>query len=98
MRKIENKLPDLTENELRLIRKYTKSIINQMMHDPIVRIKEMAAQRGSKEALHLFAEIFALEDHLHKEEDIDPVRRLAENLDPKSVNKPVYAEELPVKG
>src|SRR5690606_38821178 len=45
MRKIENKLPDLTENELRLIRKYTKSIINQMMHDPIVRIKEMAAQR-----------------------------------------------------
>ena len=52
MRKIENKLPDLTENELRLIRKYTKSIVNQMMHDPIVRIKEMAAQRGSKEAFH----------------------------------------------
>ena len=36
MRKIENKLPDLTENELRLIRKYTKSIINQMMHDPLL--------------------------------------------------------------
>jgi len=98
MRKIENKLPDLNDTERRLIRKYTKSIINQMMHDPIVRIKEMAAERGAKEALQLFAEIFALEDHLHDQEEAKQVSRLAENLDAKNSRGQVYVEELPLKG
>ncbi|WP_188622598.1 glutamyl-tRNA reductase [Caldalkalibacillus thermarum] len=81
MRRIENKLPDLTEEELRVIRKHTKSIINQMMHDPIVRLKEMAAEADAKRSLELFTKIFALEDELEEQEKIEQARKLAENLD-----------------
>ncbi|HJV44513.1 MAG TPA: glutamyl-tRNA reductase [Bacillota bacterium] len=66
IRNIENKLPELTENELRIIRKYSKTIVNQMLHDPLVRMKEMAAQSDGEEALELFVKIFALEEEIAK--------------------------------
>ncbi|NGQ94349.1 glutamyl-tRNA reductase [Brevibacillus sp. SYP-B805] len=62
MRKIENKLPNLTERELHVIRKHTKGIINQLLHDPVVRLKELAAGKSGEEVLELFATIFALEE------------------------------------
>ncbi|WP_019533455.1 glutamyl-tRNA reductase [Paenibacillus ginsengihumi] len=58
------KLPDLDERELKVIRKLTKSIVNQMLRDPIIRIKEMAAGRHGDEALEIFTKIFALEEQL----------------------------------
>ncbi|WCK53670.1 glutamyl-tRNA reductase [Aneurinibacillus sp. Ricciae_BoGa-3] len=64
MRNIQNKCADLTEKEIRMINKQTRSLINQIMHDPIVRIKEMAGQPGSEEALNMFIKLFALEDML----------------------------------
>jgi glutamyl-tRNA reductase len=64
MRNIQNKCADLTEKEVRMINKQTRSLINQIMHDPIVRIKEMAGQPGSEEALNMFIKLFALEDML----------------------------------
>lgn len=64
VRNIENKLPHLTEKELRIIRKYSKTIVNQMLHDPLVRMKEMAAQSNGDEANELFVKIFALEEEL----------------------------------
>lgn len=67
MRKIENKLPNLTERELHIIRKHTKGIINQLLHDPVVRLKELAAEKSGDEVLELFSTIFALEDILEKE-------------------------------
>ncbi|MCG7410186.1 glutamyl-tRNA reductase [Paenibacillus sp. ACRRX] len=57
-----NKLPDLSEKEAIIIRRLTKSMLNQMMHDPILQIKELAANRNGDEALHYFSELFALED------------------------------------
>lgn len=82
-RNIENKCPDLTEKELRMINKQTKSLINQILHDPIVRIKEMAGQPRSDEALKMFIQLFALEDQLEEatsydgvvEESYIPIRR-----------------------
>ena len=62
MTSLMNKLPDLTERERKVIRKLTKSIVNQMMHDPILRIKEMAGDKRAKEAMDLFVKLFALED------------------------------------
>jgi len=62
LRSLTNKLPDLTEHELKVIRKLTKSIVNQMMHDPILRIKEMAGDKKAREAMDLFVKLFALED------------------------------------
>ncbi|CAM3318027.1 glutamyl-tRNA reductase [Paenibacillus lupini] len=61
---LTNKLPDLEEHELKVIRKLTKSIVNQMLQDPILRIKEMAGDKHSEEAMDMFVKLFALEDEL----------------------------------
>lgn len=59
-----NKLPELDERQRKVIRRLTKSILNQMMHDPINRIKELAGEKQGAEALEMFTQIFALEKHL----------------------------------
>ncbi|RNB90529.1 glutamyl-tRNA reductase [Brevibacillus fluminis] len=66
MDKIENKLPNLTERELHIIRKHTKGIINQILHDPVVRLKELAVQKSGDDVLEIFSSIFALEDILER--------------------------------
>lgn len=63
-----NKLPELDERQRTVIRRLTKSIVNQMMHDPIHRIKEMVTDKQGADVLDLFTQIFALEDHLHESE------------------------------
>ncbi|MWV46741.1 glutamyl-tRNA reductase [Paenibacillus sp. HJL G12] len=60
-----NKLPELDEHQRKVIRRLTKSIVNQMMHDPINRIKEMTAGKNGNEALDYFTQIFALEEDLN---------------------------------
>lgn len=55
-----NRLPNLNEQERKLIRKLTKSMMNQLLRDPIVKVKEMSAGRDGKQALQMFEEIFAL--------------------------------------
>lgn len=59
-----NKLPELDERQRKVIRRLTKSIVNQMMHDPINRIKELAGEEKGAEALDWFTQIFALEEHI----------------------------------
>lgn len=68
MRKIENKLPELTEREIHIIRKTTKGIVNQLMHDPVVRLKEMAASKKGDDVLDIFTTMFALEEILERTE------------------------------
>jgi glutamyl-tRNA reductase len=81
LRNIQNKCPDLTDREVRMINKQTRSLINQIMHDPIVRLKELAGQPGADETLDMFVTLFALENSLdmtqeeeRKEESYIPVR------------------------
>ena len=62
MDSLMKKLPDLGERELKVIRKLTKSIVNQMTHDPILRIKEMAGDKRAAEAMDMFVKLFALEE------------------------------------
>ncbi|OEH84195.1 glutamyl-tRNA reductase [Desulfuribacillus stibiiarsenatis] len=62
MESLFNKLPDLTEREKKVIRKHTKSVINQILKHPITQAKEMAANKDSKEQLEMIATIFGLED------------------------------------
>ncbi|MGG4218938.1 glutamyl-tRNA reductase [Paenibacillus jamilae] len=59
-----NKLPEMDERQRKVISRLTKSMLNQMMHDPINRVKEMAVQKQGNEALDMFSHIFALEDRL----------------------------------
>ncbi|MCD1258156.1 glutamyl-tRNA reductase [Paenibacillus athensensis] len=60
------KLPELDEREIKVIRKLTKSMLNQMMRDPILRVKEMAVERHGDEALEMFTKLFALEAELEE--------------------------------
>ncbi|MFA8439454.1 glutamyl-tRNA reductase [Pueribacillus sp. YX66] len=69
MSSIERKLPDLTERELKVIRKHTKSIINQMLRDPILGLKESATEPEAKQVMETFIKIFAIEEEVAREKD-----------------------------
>ena len=61
MESLERKIPNLSDRERKVISKHTKSIINQLLKDPILVAKEIAAEEGAYEKLALFAKIFDLE-------------------------------------
>lgn len=68
------KLPHLDERDRKVIGKLTKSIMNQMMRDPILRIKEMSAEQNGDEALNYFIRFFGLEEQLKPDsEDLDSI-------------------------
>jgi len=64
MESIENKMPELTEREKKILNKHTKSIINQLLKQPILQAKELAMDPQSKEKLDLFQQIFGIEDEV----------------------------------
>ncbi|MFP7333654.1 glutamyl-tRNA reductase [Shouchella clausii] len=61
MESIERKLPHLSERDIKVLNKHTKSIVNQLLRDPLTRVKELAAEPDAKHSLELFKTIFALE-------------------------------------
>ncbi|KGR88439.1 MULTISPECIES: glutamyl-tRNA reductase [Lysinibacillus] len=67
MTSIENKMPDLTERERKILSKHTKSIINQLLKEPILQAKEMANSPKANEQLRLFQQIFGIEDAVEAE-------------------------------
>src|SRR5690606_12513789 len=64
MASIENKMPDLTDREKKILNKDTKSIINQLLKEPILQAKEMAGSPKSREQLELFQQISGIEDEV----------------------------------
>ncbi|MGF9857040.1 glutamyl-tRNA reductase [Priestia endophytica] len=71
MKSIERKLPNLTERERKVLNKHTKSIINQLLKDPILSAKELAGQKGAEESLQLFMKIFDIEHMVRDERTIE---------------------------
>jgi glutamyl-tRNA reductase len=71
MESIERKLPDLSDREKKILSKHTKSIVNQLLRDPVTRAKEIAGQPGAEEQLKLFTEIFALEEYMDKQRQME---------------------------
>ncbi|MCP3025523.1 glutamyl-tRNA reductase [Halobacillus sp. A5] len=67
MESIERKMPELSEREKKVLRKHTKSIINQMLKDPILQAKELSAKPEAEESLRLFTQIFGIEEEVEKE-------------------------------
>lgn len=78
MDSLMKKLPELDERERKVIYKLTKSIVNQMLRDPIIRIKEMAAERNGDEALDYFTQIFALEQQIAEQKRAEEVQQQLE--------------------
>jgi glutamyl-tRNA reductase len=62
MESIERKMPNLTERERKVLRKHTKSIVNQLLKDPIMKVKELSSESNADEALDLFMKIFNIEE------------------------------------
>lgn len=68
MSSIENKMPDLTDREKKILNKHTKSIINQLLKQPILQAKELAMDPQSQEKLELFQQIFGIEEEVAEEQ------------------------------
>jgi len=64
---IQRKIPDLTEREQKVISKHTKSIINQLLKEPIIQAKEMAGKKNKEELLSLFVDVFGIDENVKKE-------------------------------
>ncbi|MDX8046584.1 glutamyl-tRNA reductase [Gracilibacillus sp. S3-1-1] len=67
MKSIERKIPNLTERERKVLNKHTKSIVNQLLKQPILQAKELAGQENKEQALSLFMQIFNIEDQVKEE-------------------------------
>ncbi len=67
MASIENKMPNLTERERKILNKHTKSIINQLLKEPILQAKELANSPKAHEELQLFQQIFGIEEAVQGE-------------------------------
>jgi glutamyl-tRNA reductase len=59
---LERKLPNLSDRDIKVLNKHTKSIINQLLKDPILQAKELAARPDADQALDLFMKIFNIEE------------------------------------
>ena len=67
MLSIENKMPNLTERERKILNKHTKSIINQLLKDPILQAKELANSPKANQQLQIFQQIFGIEEDVLEE-------------------------------
>ncbi|MCS4485654.1 glutamyl-tRNA reductase [Staphylococcus americanisciuri] len=77
MTSINRKLPHLSERERKVISKHTKSIINQMLKQPIKQAKEISDDHHAAAKLQLFQEIFDLDvDVNYRQEAVEHKKRI----------------------
>lgn len=93
MLSIENKMPDLTDRERKILNKHTKSIINQLLKDPILQVKELSTSKDSAEQLQLFQQIFGIEDDV-QQEIVDQAKNAKINLKQSIVQSQQLKEKL----
>ncbi|MCQ6273498.1 glutamyl-tRNA reductase [Bacillus sp. V3B] len=70
MSSLERKLSHLSERDMKVLNKHTKSIINQMLKDPILQAKELAGSKDADEALALFMKIFNIEGLVTEQQEV----------------------------
>jgi glutamyl-tRNA reductase len=87
MDSLQRKLPHLSERDIKVLNKHTKSIINQMLRDPILYAKELADEPNTKEALNNFVKIFCLEELV--EEQFGEATEQAQKTNKVSVLHPI---------
>lgn len=64
MESLERKLSSLSEREKKLIRKHMKSIVNQLLRDPITALKEIPEEENPEMMLDYMTKAFGLEDEI----------------------------------
>ncbi|AZU63528.1 glutamyl-tRNA reductase [Neobacillus mesonae] len=68
MESLERKLPNLSDRDKKVLSKHTKSIINQMLKDPILQAKELAARPDREQAMDFFMKIFNIEELVNEQQ------------------------------
>lgn len=58
---LQCKLPDLSDREVKIIRKHMKSIVNQALRTPIREIKELSTEENAAYDIALFKRIFGIQ-------------------------------------
>ncbi|WP_411841925.1 glutamyl-tRNA reductase [Salinicoccus sp. HZC-1] len=61
---VERKMPEMTDRERTIVSKHMKSIINQMLKDPIIYTKEIAGNRKADARLEEIQQLFGIEDEV----------------------------------
>lgn len=93
MASIENKMPNLSERERKVLNKHTKSIINQLLKEPILQVKELSTSKQSAQQLQLFQQIFGIEEAVQNEVSVQ-AEKAKNNLKQNIVASPNLKEEL----
>ncbi|SDN58028.1 glutamyl-tRNA reductase [Alkalicoccus daliensis] len=68
MESLERKLSSLSDREKKLIRKHMKSIVNQLLRDPITALKEIPEEESPELMLDYMTKAFGLEEHVQEGE------------------------------
>ncbi|ANU19172.1 glutamyl-tRNA reductase [Planococcus plakortidis] len=97
MESIENKMPDLTAREKKILNKHTKSIINQLLKEPILQAKEMGTAKKSREQLELFMQIFGIEEEVEEQREKQALaaRQKAERVRLEKQQESLQGQESP---
>ena len=72
---LERKLPDMSERERTVISKHMKSIINQMLRDPIIFTKEIAGDKKRDEKLEDIMKMFHIEEEVEAAREVSNVKQ-----------------------
>ncbi len=67
---LERKLPDMSDRERTVISKHMKSIINQMLRDPIIFTKEIAGDKKREEKLEDIMAMFHIEEEVEAQREV----------------------------
>ncbi|MFB5662896.1 glutamyl-tRNA reductase [Alteribacillus sp. HJP-4] len=104
MESLERKLPELSDRDKKILSKHTKSIVNQMLRDPITRAKELAAEPDAEESLAMFTDIFALDEEVELAKEAEEKQARAEEAEKewsrrkqRSIMPYAYAKDVKVR-
>ncbi len=79
MDSIDRKMPNLSERDRKVISKHMKSIINQILKDPILQAKEVSGSENRAEELQFFQEIFNITNEVESIKNNEPEVRRSKN-------------------
>lgn len=71
MESLRRKLPHLSERDFSLIHKHAMSIVNQLLREPILQMKEQAIAGGETRNVDEFAQLFGVQEALRSAPPVD---------------------------
>ncbi|WP_158212449.1 glutamyl-tRNA reductase [Natranaerobius trueperi] len=81
LQNFQTKLSNLSDKEKQVIDKLTKRIINQLLKEPVLNIKELAAKEKSDVVEVTLAQLFNLEEQVLTKEKLERVNNILEVKD-----------------